>query len=129
MKKISKFFKNIFFKKSSNKKKDEIVNENIESLSQISSQLIQRKLSQVIPLSTLSLQLPVAVPIQIVSSSLESYDSNYKITFENIKPYNYYNRCEICNRQNYLNECDICKDLFCQRCDIVFNGYCNFCKY
>lgn len=123
MNKILKFLKNIFFKKSFKKKEDENTNENIES--PLSSPC---KLPQLIQLSTLPIPVPIRIPIPIISSSIESCNSNYKITLENIKPYIYYNRCDICNRKTNLNECNICKDLFCQKCDIVFNGYCFFCK-
>jgi len=53
-----------------------------------------------------------------------------KITYENVKPYLYYNQCEMCERTKYLNECNTCKELYCKVCDrkIVFIGNCYFCE-
>jgi hypothetical protein len=89
-----------------------------------------------VPLTTTSLDSKIPS-----KSSLMSYESGEskinqissvfnKITYENVKPYLYYNRCEICERKKYLNECNICKELFCERCDIniILSGNCNFCK-
>ncbi len=49
------------------------------------------------------------------------------ITMENIKPIDYYNKCDICDRTVNLNECNICKELYCIKCEKFVKNCCSYC--
>lgn len=51
------------------------------------------------------------------------------ITLDNIRHYNFYNKCDICDRTKNLNECNICKDLYCIKCEIFKKNLCSYCYY
>ena len=49
------------------------------------------------------------------------------ITFNNVKHYLYYNRCNDCKGIISLNECNDCKELYCSKCDELINNCCDYC--
>ena len=52
------------------------------------------------------------------------------ITFDNILSFLEYNRCILCDTQTDLHECDSCKDLFCIKCDNIYEfNNCSDCYY
>ena len=48
------------------------------------------------------------------------------ITFDNILSFLEYNRCILCDTQTDLHECDSCKDLFCIKCDNIYDKFKDF---
>lgn len=50
-----------------------------------------------------------------------------KITLDNIKKPDCYNRCEICERTSNLNECNLCKELYSIKCEIFKKNLCSYC--
>jgi len=50
-----------------------------------------------------------------------------RVTFNNIKHPDYYNKCTMCNSAKNLQECNDCIELYCTKCDVLNNTNCKSC--